>query len=66
MTIDEHIEFNVMKRKLKEAEAEIKRLKQERDNEIRSECRRIDRAYRKLSYVCEKTGFNFRDIPRDI
>lgn len=66
MTVNEMIEKNVMKKKIRDLEAEVERLKKELQDSRNDVFWRVDRQKRKVEWLCNKFKFNTRDIPKDL
>ena len=58
MTVDEMIEKNVMKKKIRDLEAEVERLKKELQDSQNEVFRRVDRQKRRVEWLCNKFNFN--------
>ena len=63
MTANEMIEKNVMKKKIRDLEDEIERLKKDLQDSRNDVFWRVDRQKRKVDWLCDKFKFNKRDIP---
>ena len=63
MTTNEMIEKNVMKKKIRDLEDEIERLKKDLQDSRNDVFWRVDRQKRKVDWLCDKFKFNKRDIP---
>ena len=65
MTVDEMIEKDVMKKKIRDLEAEVERLKKELQDSQDEVFRRVDRQKRRVEWLCNKFKFNKRDVPHN-
>lgn len=63
MTANEMIEKNVMKKKIRDLEDEIERLKKDLQDSRNDVFWIVDRQKRKVDWLCDKFKFNKRDIP---
>ncbi len=66
MTVNEMIEKNVMKKKIRDLEAEVERLKKDLQDSRNDVFWRVDRQKRKVEWLCNKFKFNKCDIPKDL
>ena len=66
MTVDEMIEKNVMKKKIRDLEAEVERLNNELQESRNEVFWRVGRQKRRVEWLCNKFKFNKRDIPHDL
>lgn len=66
MTVNEMIEKNVMKKKIRDLEAEVERLKKDLQDSRNDVFWRVNRQKRKVEWLCNKFKFNKRDIPKDL
>ena len=65
MTVNEMIEKNVMKKKIRDLEAEVERLKKDLQDSRNDVFWRVDRQKRKVEWLCNKFNFNKRDVPHN-
>ena len=66
MNVNEMIEKNVMKKKIRDLEAEVERLKKDLQDSRNDVFWRVDRQKRKVECLCDEFRFNKRDIPKDL